>query len=156
MILRYGWENKMTIDEKLLEIREFTGIGYQPLVYLNCWRVAIMNYIDEIQPELIKMVERHKETDEVFVLLHGKGILFLGDGELELEGLYAQVMDPGKIYNVKQNVWHSVVLSRDGSVLIVENRDTDLKNTDYSPILPSHHRLILDIARREQPEDWGK
>ena len=146
----------MAIDEKLLEIREFTGIGYQPLVYFNSWRVAIMNYIDEIQPEQIKMVERHKETDEVFVLLQGKGILFLGDGELELEGLYAQVMEPRKIYNVKQKVWHSVVLSRDGSVLIVENRDTDVKNTDYSSILPSHHQFILDLARREQPEDWGK
>jgi ureidoglycolate hydrolase len=146
----------MAIDEKLLEIREFTGIGYQPLVFFNSWRVAIMNYIDEIHPEQIKMVERHKETDEVFVLLQGKGILFLGDGELELEGLYARVMEPGKIYNVKQKVWHSVVLSRDGSVLIVENRDTDVKNTDYSPILPRHHQFILDLARREQPEDWGK
>jgi len=68
--------------------------------------------------------------------------------------LYPQVMGPGKIYNVKQNVWHSVVLSRDGSVLIIENQDTARMNTDYSPILPRHHQLILDVARREQPEEW--
>lgn len=146
----------MAIDEKLLEIREFTGIGYQPLINFNSWRVAIMNYIDEIQPERIKTVERHKETDEVFVLLQGKGILFLGDGELELERFYPQVMEPGKIYNVKKNVWHSIVLTRDGSVLIVENQDTDEKNTDYSPILPRHGQLIMDAARREQPKEWGK
>jgi Cupin domain. len=152
----FGWENKMAIDEKLLEIREFTGIGYQPLINFNSWRVAIMNYIDEIQPERIKTVERHKETDEVFVLLQGKGILFLGDGELELERFYPQVMEPGKIYNVKKNVWHSIVLTRDGSVLIVENQDTDGKNTDYSPILHRHGQLIMDAARREQPEEWGK
>jgi ureidoglycolate hydrolase len=155
-MLMFGWENKMAIDEKLLEMHEFTGIGYQPLVYFNSWRVAIMNFIDEIQPGRIETVERHRETDEVFVLLKGKGILFLGDGESELEGLYPQVMAPGKIYNVKQNVWHSVVLSRDGSVLIVENQDTATINTDYSPILPRHHLLILDVARREQPEEWGK
>jgi len=146
----------MAIDEKLLEIREFNGIGYQPLINFNSWRVAIMNYIDEIQPERIKTVERHKETDEVFVLLQGKGILFLGDGELELERFYPQVMEPGKIYNVKKNVWHSIVLTRDGSVLIVENQDTDEKNTDYSPILPRHGQLIMDAARREQPKEWGK
>ena len=155
-MLMFGWENKMAIDEKLLEIREFTGIGYQPLINFNSWRVAIMNYIDEIQPERIKTVERHKETDEVFVLLQGKGILFLGDGELELERFYPQVMEPGKIYNVKKNVWHSIVLTRDGSVLIVENQDTDGKNTDYSPILHRHGQLIMDAARREQPEEWGK
>jgi len=155
-MLMFGWENKMAIDEKLLEIREFTGIGYQPLINFNSWRVAIMNYIDEIQPERIKTVERHKETDEVFVLLQGKGILFLGDGELELERFYPQVMEPGKIYNVKKNVWHSIVLTRDGSVLIVENQDTDEKNTDYSPILPRHGQLIMDAARREQPKEWGK
>lgn len=155
-MLMFGWENKMAIDEKLLEIREFNGIGYQPLINFNSWRVAIMNYIDEIQPERIKTVERHKETDEVFVLLQGKGILFLGDGELELERFYPQVMEPGKIYNVKKNVWHSIVLTRDGSVLIVENQDTDEKNTDYSPILPRHGQLIMDAARREQPKEWGK
>jgi mannose-6-phosphate isomerase-like protein (cupin superfamily) len=155
-MLMFGWENKMAIDEKLLEIREFNGIGYQPLINFKSWRVAIMNYIDEIQPERIKTVERHKETDEVFVLLQGKGILFLGDGELELERFYPQVMEPGKIYNVKKNVWHSIVLTRDGSVLIVENQDTDEKNTDYSPILPRHGQLIMDAARREQPEEWEK
>lgn len=146
----------MAIDEKLLEIREFTGIGYQPLIYYKSWRVAIMNYLDELQPDQIKTVERHKETDEVFVLLEGKGILFLGDGEFELERIFPQVMEPGKIYNVKQNVWHSIVLSRDGSVLIVENQDTDEKNTDYSPIPPRDRQLIIDVARHEQSEEWGK
>jgi len=34
-ILKFGWEHQMEIDEKLLEIREFSGIGYQPLIYLT-------------------------------------------------------------------------------------------------------------------------
>jgi len=112
-----------------------------------------MNYIDEIQPEQIRTVEKRRESDEVFVLLRGRGVLFLGEGALELERLYPQVMEPGKIYNVRQNVWHSIVLTRDGSVLIVENQDTDRNNTDYSPILPRHHPLIMDAARHEQPAE---
>jgi len=34
--------------EKMLEIREFTGPGYLPVIDFSTWRVAILNYIDEI------------------------------------------------------------------------------------------------------------
>jgi ureidoglycolate hydrolase len=144
----------MINDENLLEIREFVGEGYQPLIDFNCWRVAILNYTVEIHPEQIKKFERHTKTDEVFVLLRGKGILFLGEGESKLDDIFPQVMEPGKIYNIKHNVWHSVVLSRDGSVLIVENNNTNEDNTEYSPLLSRHHQVIIDFSRREQPEEW--
>jgi ureidoglycolate hydrolase len=146
----------MTVDEKLIETREFRGIGYQPLIDFNSWRVAILNFIDEIIPDQIKTFERHTETDEVFILFHGKAILFVGDGDIKLENLYSVVMQPEKIYNIKCNIWHSVVLSRDGSVLIVENQNTNNKNTDYSTLLPEHQQFVRKIAREEQPEDWGK
>lgn len=144
----------MINDEKMLEIREFAGEGYRPLIDFNCWRVAILNYLDELHPEWIEKFERHTMTDEVFVLLQGKGILFLGEGETSLDHILSQVMEPGKLYNIKQNVWHSVVLSRDGSVLIIENNDTNQDNTDYAPLLPHQHRLIINVARTEQPEEW--
>jgi ureidoglycolate hydrolase len=141
------------MNEKLLEIREFTGIGYQPVIDFLAWRVAILNYIDEIHPEQIEAMERHNETDEVFVLIKGQGILFLGEGDERVAKIHAQVLEPGKIYNVKQSVWHSVVLSRDGSVLIVENRDTSEVNSNYSSLNSDQRSLILETARREQ-SDW--
>ena len=141
------------MDEKMLEIREFTGPGYQPVIDFSTWRVAILNYIDEIHPEQIIKMERHNETDEVFVLIKGQGILFLGEGDQRIEKIHTQVLEPGKIYNVKRSVWHSVVLSRDGSVLIVENRNTNTENSNYSPIDPEQRNLIVTIARREQA-DW--
>jgi hypothetical protein len=141
------------MDEKLVEIREFTGIGYKPIIDFLEWRVAILNYIDEIHPGNIEKMERHNETDEVFVLIKGQGVLFLGDGQGGDVKIQPQVMEPGKIYNVKQTVWHSVVLSRDGSVLIVENRDTGRENTDYYIINPEQRALIIEVARREQ-SDW--
>jgi ureidoglycolate hydrolase len=141
------------MDEKLLEIREYTGLGYQPVIDFGAWRVAILNYIDEIHPEQIVFVERHNETDEVFVMLKGQGILFLGEGEVQVERIYPQVMEPGKMYNVKRSVWHTIVLSRDGSVLIVENRNTSEENSDYAPLNLEQRDLIVEIARREQ-SDW--
>jgi len=142
------------MDEKLLEIREYTGEGYQPLVDYGAWRVAVMRYKDALHPERIETVERHVETDEVFVLLAGECILFVGDGEPQVEQILPQVMEPLKIYNVKKNVWHTIIFGLDASMLIVENRDTGQHNTQFSPLKPEHRRLILETARREQPRWW--
>jgi hypothetical protein len=81
--------------------------------------------------------------------------LFLGDGATALENLYPEKMEQGKIYNVKKSIWHAIVLSPDASTLIVENCDTSEGNTDYSPLNPEHKHLILETARREQPDCWN-
>ena len=52
------------MDEKMLEVREFKGPGYLPIIDFSMWRVAILNYIDEIHSEQIARMERHNETDE--------------------------------------------------------------------------------------------
>lgn len=142
------------MDEKLLETREFTGIGYQPVVDFGAWRVAILNYIDEIHPARIEFMERHNETDEVFVLMKGKCILFIGEGEARVEKLQHQGLEPGKIYNVKKGIWHTTVLSLDGSILIVENQDTRRENSNYVALESEHRRQLLESAVQEMPGLW--
>jgi mannose-6-phosphate isomerase-like protein (cupin superfamily) len=146
----------MPINKRLLEVNEFNGPGYKPLIDFGEWRVAILNYLEEIHPENISMFERHNQTDEVFVLMHGSGILFLGDGSQHVENIFSQELESGKLYNVKKSTWHSIVLSRDGSVLIVENQDTSRENSDYSPLLPQHRQTIIEISRQAQPGEWEK
>ena len=68
------------LDPKLLDITEYTGEGYLPLIAYGAWRVAILNYIDELLPENIGKMQRHDNTDEVFVLLKGRCILFVAEG----------------------------------------------------------------------------
>jgi ureidoglycolate hydrolase len=143
------------MNEELLEIREYTGEGFQPLVYFGTWRVAVLNYIEDLHPAKIDSLERHPETDEVFVLMRGLGILFLGEGEPQVENLVSQVMEKGKIYNVKPHTWHTIVLSRDASVLIVENGDTCEDKSEYILLKPEHSRFILNSAQNEHPGKWG-
>jgi len=135
------------MEETLFEIREYTGEGYQPLINYASWRVAVMRYSDTYQPEKIEKVERHVETDEVFVLLAGQCILFVGDGERRVERLIPQAMEPHKLYNVKRNVWHTIVFSRDASVLIVENRDTGDYNTQFAALTPEQRLLIVKFGQ---------
>jgi hypothetical protein len=137
------------MDESLLEIRDYQGAGYQPLVDFGEWRVAILRFLDHLQPDRIDAMERHTETDEVFVLLQGQGVLLLGGRCAQVDGIATQVMERGKIYNVKCNAWHSILMSRDASVLLVENRDTDIHNSEYTGLSPDQRRIILDKAPNE-------
>ena len=136
------------MEKNLLEIREFTGAGYQPVIDFGAWRVAVLNYLDEIRPDRIEFMERHNETDEVFVLQNGQAVLFLGEGDADVEKIFPQPLQRGKIYNVKQSVWHTIVLSQDGSVLIVENQNTTQENSNYSTLRPDHRQIIQDESKK--------
>ena len=117
------------IDPKLLEISDYQGEGYLPMVDYQTWRVAILRYIDELLPENLNHLQRHDETDEVFVLLAGRCILFLGSGKEHAGEIAAVDMQPLKLYNVKRGCWHTHTLNEEATVLIVENVDTGDHNS---------------------------
>ena len=106
-----------------IEILEHNGEGFSKIVCFGAWRVAFLRCEERLAH--LKKLERHMETDEVFVLLEGKATLYIG---LEKEPFE---MEPFKMYNVKQAVWHAIVVSEDAKVLIVENQDTTEENSEY-------------------------
>ncbi|MEN6432516.1 MAG: hypothetical protein WA096_04545 [Smithella sp.] len=134
------------IDERLLEICSYDGSGYKPLIDYDKWRVAILRYGDELLPERILTMQRHDETDEVFVLLEGRCILFLGEGENTIDSITAVDMVPRKLYNVKRGAGHSHTLSNDASVLIVENCDTTVHNSPKMLLNDDQRQQIVDIT----------
>ncbi len=136
----------MKMDETLLEIKTYNKEGYRPVIDYDSWRVAILNYCDELLPENITKLQRHDETDEVFVLLKGKCILFLGEGEEEISEIYTQSMEPFKLYNVKKSVWHSHTLSEDAMVLIVENKDTTDANSPEIELSKSQRKKLIELT----------
>ncbi len=135
------------IDGSLLEVSAYTGIGYQPLVDFGAWRVAILRYHDELLPENLDKMQRHNETDEVFVLLAGHCILFLGQGTDQVTNIQAVDMQPLKLYNVKRAAWHTHTLSKDASVLIVENRDTVLENSPFVELSGAQRASLVQMTK---------
>lgn len=115
-----------------IEVLDFTGEGYSPVVAYEHWRVAILNYIDELETQMIDNFQKHDLTDEVFVLLEGKCILYVCDYDekKEIHNIEGIDMERFKQYNVKKGVYHTHTLSKDAKVLIVENDNT---NDDNSP-----------------------
>ena len=116
--------------ESEVEIRSYDGDGYKPMVVFEGWKVAFLRYEERFDPDKADKMERHMLTDEVFVLLEGEAFLLIGEENKVCP------MDKGRIYNVKKAVWHTICVSRDALVLIVENADTSAANTEKRPLLP--------------------
>ncbi len=143
------------MNENLLEMHEYLGEGYKPLIDFNCWRVAALRYLDELQPDKISYFERHNETDEVFVLLQGQAVLFMGEGGEKVETVHPVVMRNSVFYNVRRGAWHTVALSRDATILLVENRDTARENSDYCDLSPEQSRFLVETVAGEIAEWQG-
>ncbi|MCJ7702430.1 MAG: hypothetical protein MUO62_12675, partial [Anaerolineales bacterium] len=137
-----------TIPETLLEIHQYLGEGYQPLIDYGEWRVAILRYIDELLPDNIGKMQRHDETDEVFVLLEGRCILFIGEGDEQITQIHAQDMEPLKLYNVKRSCWHTHTLSEDTTVFIVENQNTADHNSPEIDLNPEQMAKLVSLTNK--------
>lgn len=139
----------MSVPESLLEIREYTGEGFRPVVDFGAWRVALLRYREDNLPQHIHAMQRHHETDEVFVLLQGRCVLYLGEGQEGITRVLAQDMEPLKVYNVKCGAWHHHTLSQDAVVLVVENRETTKANSSEAQLSEAQRAILISLA-----PDW--
>lgn len=112
--------------EELL-VLDYDGKGYFSHFNYGEWRIAYLNHAPMFTREGITYLERHNETDEVFILLEGQASLYMGENAKEV------VMEKFRSYVVKKSAWHNIVVSEDAKVLIVENKNTGKHNSDYMP-----------------------
>ena len=105
-----------------VEVYKYDGEGYNPTMHFETWRVAFLNYGERFKE--VKYIERHMETDEVFVLLEGKATLYIDEDMKPVE------MEKNKIYNITKATWHAITADKDAKVLIVENDNTVEENSE--------------------------
>lgn len=135
------------IHSDSLKIFNWTGQGYQPLVFSHDWQVALLNWEPIFDLNKVGEIERHNQTDEVFVLVKGRAVLFT----IGADGLQAEDMQAGFVYNVMQGSWHNLISTRDASWVIVENCDTHLRDTELRQLTPTE----LNELKTRLP-DWLK
>ncbi len=103
-----------------MEIFDFHGEDFKAVIEFEGWKIGLLRYSNRFSS--YNQVERHLETDEAFILLEGTAVLY------EEEKNYK--MEKCKVYNVKKGLWHHIVVSEDATVLVVENSNTSIKNTE--------------------------
>ena len=132
------------MNQEHIEITSYEGEGYRPVIDYQTWRVAILNYCEELEVPNLRTMQKHMKTDEVFVLLRGNCVLFAGGTGEDIDLVEAVLMKPLQLYNVKRGVWHTHTLDQDGMVLIVENKDTC---DDNSPTKPMSEDQIKQLKK---------
>jgi cupin superfamily acireductone dioxygenase involved in methionine salvage len=115
---------------KYVDIHSFDDIGYHKLFAYNTWRVAMLNYIDELEVENIAYVEAHAETDEAFVLLEGHCVLYFAEViHGKIKTMCYEVLKPNKVYRIPKGIYHTHTLSHDAKLLIIEEENTSYQNS---------------------------
>ena len=119
------------LNSEEIEISQYLGSGFLPVTSFGSWRVAMLGYADRFSKSGMTRIEKHSATDEVFVLLEGEAeICIAGKGESVCEIKWIP-MQKNMVYNVKKDVWHHIALKEGSYVLIVENNNTGIDNTQY-------------------------
>lgn len=130
---------------KYYDIYDFNGIGYEKLFHHRDWRVAVLNYIEELEIDQLKYMEAHQLTDEVFVLLEGSCHLFFAEvQDHEIKSVCALSLEKHKVYKIPAGIFHTHTLSHDAKLLIIEEENTSDDNspriylTDYEKNMIKH------------------
>lgn len=127
---------KLSADKNLsvdgyLEIGEYNGKGYSRVVEFEGWTAAIINPSEHFTQENFVRMERHNATDEVFILTDGSARLVVG----EPDNPQFVEMEKYTYYNVKKGAWHHIIVDDGAKVVIVENSDTGMANSEYHSVV---------------------
>jgi hypothetical protein len=95
------------------------------------WTVGIKNWKPANDKSGIDCLERHNETDELFVLIAGRCTLLYANeeagGKLRIE---AVPMEPFRVYNIPATLWHNTVTQKDTRMILIEDSSTGMNNSD--------------------------
>ncbi len=111
-----------------MEKYTYNDEGFYPFLTTDTFKVAYLRYNERFSR--LTGFERHMKTDEVFLLLEGRATLYIKteQGTAETE------MEKGIAYNIPKGEWHHIAVSEDATVLVVENSDTSIENTEKAMI----------------------
>ena len=126
---------------------EFNGKGMQRVFENEKWTVGIKNWKPANDVTGIDCLERHNKTDELFVLLSGRCTLISAeetDGELKMEALE---MEPFKVYNIPQSLWHNTVTQKDTKMILIEDVSTGMENSDILDLTPVQIETLKSLVK---------
>lgn len=109
----------------IMEEYSYKGNDFKTVLKTKKWKIGLLRYSERFSS--LGVWERHLKTDEVFVLLSGTAILYTKDTDGVIE---KKEMKVGTVYNLPAMEWHHIVVSRDATVMVVENSDTSKVNTE--------------------------
>lgn len=124
----------MDIPEALVEVGQYFDKGYKPVLDFEGWRVAMLRFADGLDAKHLHQVERHRNTNEVFILTAGEADLILCDAGDTPQNAYVLPMKCNVAYNIPAYGWHHVSMSQDAHIILFERTETSRETSDYASL----------------------
>src|SRR3954470_19207079 len=122
------------VPQELVAIGEYFGNGFQPVLNFSGWRVAMKRFADSTHPANFHSVDRHNETNEVFILTEGKAEMLLMEGKQQPTTFHLFPMQLNVAYSVQQSAWHHVFMAEGSHIIVFERSDTSRINSDQAEL----------------------
>jgi hypothetical protein len=136
----------MAIPKGLLEIGQYFDDGYKPVLDFHGWRVAMLRYGEFVNAKHLHQVERHRNTNEVFILTAGEADLILcGPGDVPGDA-YVLPMKHNVAYNIPDYGWHHVIMSKDAHIILFERTETSVETSDYARLNTSQLQNVQSLG----------
>lgn len=127
------------MDKKAVDIYQYSEAGYKPLLEFNGNNIAVLNYLEAARLKKLSSLEKHRESDEVFIPVSGEmQMITKNGGEFTLTPL-----TPGKVYIVKKNIYHGLIMEEGSSSFVI--RRTHPEGKKDVTLLELSSRQIKDI-----------
>lgn len=126
---------------------EYTQEGMQRVFENEKWMVGIKNWKPANDITGIDCLERHNETDELFVLVAGSCTLIYAnetDGGIRFG---AVKMEPQKVYNIPAALWHNTVTQKDTKMILIEDSNTSMENSDILSLNEEQIKTIRSLVQ---------
>ena len=129
-----------------IEIAEYKGEGLSWLYDNGSWTLGIKNWKPANDVAELDCIEKHNQTDELFILIEGRCILLQAtettNNGLEIEKIE---MEANKLYKIPQGLWHNTVTWPDTKLIIAENSNTGMHNSEIRQLEESEIAMVRAI-----------
>jgi len=110
---------------------EFSGEGMKRQYENEKWTVGIKNWKPANDITGIDMLERHNQTDELFVLVSGSCTLISAEETANGMVLGKVEMKPEKVYNIPMTLWHNTITTKGTKMILIEDSNTGESNSNF-------------------------
>jgi hypothetical protein len=120
----------MEVTLQAIYSKRHDGEGLARVYENKAWMVGLKNYKPANDAGLFTEIERHRQSDELFLLLEGSCVLLSAFEERCSLRFEAQAMKTGALYVIPFSVWHTTITTPGARLALVEDPGTGAANSD--------------------------
>ena len=123
----------------------YQGAGMDRSYENDMWTVGIKNYKVQSDIKFFNCLERHLQTDEIFIpITKGNVLVYLEENSSGAEYFRTEPLLMGTVYCVPRGMWHNVIMKEQDKIILVERRGTSYENSEEKNLTTKQKKELSD------------